>query len=549
MGKKNRKQKLGRNDMCPCGSGRKLKKCHGMIPGRTVNIPISTTPNISPKRIIDRHNAREIQRKKQQGLGKPIISTELQGHKFIAIGKEVFWSEKWKTFHDFLFDYLKICFEKDWWFAEIAKDPAQKHPIINWAELTGKQTAECVTSNKKINTAPMKGATEAYLGLSYHLYLIAHNVELQSSLIQRLKNRDQFLGAYYETFVAAAFIKAGFEITLEDESDSRRSHCEFTATFKETGKQFSVEAKARKGGDQSLKFSNQLYKALKKEADHRRIVFIELNCPESPKLESATQFIDRISTNLRKLENRLTIDGQPAPDAYTFFTNFPYHLNLEKTDINIFALSEGFKISDFKPNGTASSIREALKIREKHYEMYKLFASISKHTEIPSTFDGEIPDFVYGEQETRLIIGQRYMVPDGQDRELPGELVDATVIDDTIVGAYQLDNGKSVIASSTMTPNEMEAFKRHPDTFFGIHNTYERKADTALDLYDFFFDCYSKSSREDLLKFMGSHSDLEQLKSLEHKELVNTYCERCTYSALNIGHETPANRNTPNTVK
>jgi hypothetical protein len=46
-------------------------------------------------------------------------------------------------------------------------------------------------------------------------------------------------------FVAASLLRAGFDIAFEDESDSRTSHCEFTATSKRTGRSFSVEAKSR----------------------------------------------------------------------------------------------------------------------------------------------------------------------------------------------------------------------------------------------------------------------------------------------------------------
>jgi preprotein translocase subunit SecA len=29
------KDKIGRNDPCPCGSGQKYKRCHGAVPGET----------------------------------------------------------------------------------------------------------------------------------------------------------------------------------------------------------------------------------------------------------------------------------------------------------------------------------------------------------------------------------------------------------------------------------------------------------------------------------------------------------------------------------
>ena len=88
------------------------------------------------------------------------------------------------------------------------------------------------------------GAIRAYLGLAYDLYLCAHNAELPELLLKRLRNAQTFEGALYEARVIGSLAKAGFTIELEDETDSDRSHCELTATHKDTGRKFSVEAKA-----------------------------------------------------------------------------------------------------------------------------------------------------------------------------------------------------------------------------------------------------------------------------------------------------------------
>jgi hypothetical protein len=49
----------------------------------------------------------------------------------------------------------------------------------------------------------------------------------------------------YELLVAAAFVRAGFDVAPEDESDSSRSQPEFVATHCETKFTIAVEAKAR----------------------------------------------------------------------------------------------------------------------------------------------------------------------------------------------------------------------------------------------------------------------------------------------------------------
>lgn len=532
MGKKGKRGKIGRNDPCYCGSGKKFKKCHGDAEGGPKLTSTDSSLKNTLQKKLDEHKAIEIQREKQQGLGEPIISANFKGRRFVAIGKELRWSDKWKTFHDFLFDYLKTCFGKEWWFGELAKAPKERHPILIWAVLIGEYTKEHFNTSGKIHSAPTTGAIDAYLGLSYNLYLLAHNVELQKSLVGRLKNIDQFLGAYYETFVAAAFIKAGFVLQLEDETDVSTSHCEFTATYKETGNKFSVEAKARKGGDSSPDIGDQLYRALRKRADHPRVVFIELNSHPRINGNEVMDFIRQLSAHLRELEKRLSIKGNPAPQAYVFLTNFPYQFNLEATNVFKFALAEGFKIPEFNFGLSTPNIREALRIRKDHYEMFQLIKSIHEHSEIPSTFDGEAPDLAFGKTEARLKIGERYLVPDKDGKEVVGELVEATVAWDRAMGIYRLGDSRSIIATCPLTKDELAAYRKYPDTFFGVYKEQGRKVETPLDLFDFFFDTYKHTTKENLLEFMKNHDDIDRLKELEQDELSVTFCERSVYTAM-----------------
>lgn len=90
----------------------------------------------------------------------------------------------------------------------------------------------------------MNGDLFAFLSFAYDLFTLADNAEVQKSLLDRLRKADQYQGARYEMFVAASLLRAGFTIAFEDESDSTTSHCEFIATSKQTGRPFSVEAKA-----------------------------------------------------------------------------------------------------------------------------------------------------------------------------------------------------------------------------------------------------------------------------------------------------------------
>lgn len=65
--------KIGRNDPCPCGNGKKYKRCHGSPEAQQ---RIANIMNNAETRAV----TARVQRERQQGLGKPIISAEVLGH-------------------------------------------------------------------------------------------------------------------------------------------------------------------------------------------------------------------------------------------------------------------------------------------------------------------------------------------------------------------------------------------------------------------------------------------------------------------------------------
>lgn len=299
----------------------------------------------------------------------------------------------------------------------------------------------------------MIGAIAAYISLAYNLYLLAHNIKIQTKLIERLKDKNSFWGAYYETYVAAAFIKAGFDLEFENEDDNYRKHCEFTATCRKTGNRYSVEAKSRQAGKDHAIISNQLYEALKKEANHKRVVFIDVNMPDDGDKEKNIKWLRESLESLRHKEDTLMIKRKPAPEAYIFVTNHPYHYNLDSTRYGWAGLAEGFKIPDFKVDTEYSNIRDALRLREKHADMEQLIKSLKDHYEIPSTFDGEIPEFAFNFANSRLFIGHKYTIPTNEGKEVVGELTAAWIseTDKLVYGAYKLMDGNSIITTAIPT--------------------------------------------------------------------------------------------------
>jgi len=513
--------KIGRNKPCSCGSGKKYKKC---CYGKTESIP----PEVLLQ--FERMNAKQSLIEKQQGLGRSIISIESHGYRLVAVGRRMYYSQRWKTFHDFLLEYIRLIFGKEWGQAEFAKPFAERHPVIQWHEMAHKYMREHQAGNSTINTVPMTGAMSAYINLSYNLYLLAHNVEIQERLIGRLKDISQFRGAQYETYVAAEFIKAGFGLEIENEEDSRTTHCEFTAVSKKTGRKYSIEAKARQPGKTTVSIGNQLYNALKKQAQRERIIFIDVNISEF--LNQVPNIVDEI----KRKELGLTINDNPAPSAYLFITNHPFEYDLEGICENRTGFSHGFKIPDFSFDFKFTNIRDVLKARKNHQDMFDLIKSICEHEEIPSTFDGEHPEFVFAAKTAppRLIIGEKYMVTDKDGKNIESVLVNASVSEPEkkIYGIYRTNDSRQLICVNPMTDDELIAYRRQPDTFFGVPLKQTQKAKDPLDLFDFFYENYKATPRERILEFVKGRSDFDALQKLSGEELLISYCEGLVYSAM-----------------
>jgi hypothetical protein len=517
--------KIGRNDPCPCGSGMKYKKCHGdlRVTERLAKV-MAAIPTMNA-----RHMAHEHQRKQQQGLGRPIIATTLSsGHQVVAVKNRLFYSSKWKTFHDFLIDYLKDAVGTEWGNTELKKPLDERHPILIWHHKLCEQQRISITEPGQVVGAQMTGAVSAYLNLAYDLYALEHNAELRAKLIARLHNNEHFAGARYEVQVAAMLVRAGFTLEFEDEDNRNTTHCEFTATNTRTGKKFSVEAKRAQSG----RITRQLVRALNKAANHTRIVFIDLNAPDESVDNQPPAFVKRAFDLLRRFEV-LDPQAQRLPPAYVVLTNSSWEHHLDETRGRIVVLADGFHIEEFKLDHAFSTLRAAVDGRQAHIEIHDLLKSIRSHSEIPATFDGENPELAFKGTEDVLLIGNRYMIPDADGNDVPSTLVSAVVIENEKVAMCiaHTDDGKSIGFTAPLSETELAAWKKHPETFFG-EIASNHKADTAIDLYDFFLASYSKTSKENLLKFLAASPDIQELAKLSQSELARIYCERLAASAF-----------------
>lgn len=523
--------KVGRNEPCHCGSGKKFKKCHGFIQ----NPVPSASPKVnfdqlwaSAQQEIDKHKVRETQRIKQQGLGRSIISTEFQGYRFVAVGKEMVYG-KWKTFPDFLANYIKITLDPDWGNAEIAKPYDERHPIMQWYHKMCLLRKQHQKHKGEVFNTPFTGAISAYNRLAYNLYLIAHNgKDIQTELIRRLKINDGFQGAYFEAQVAAWMIKAGFELEFEDEADKKTTHCEFTATHIATGEKYSVEAKSRQidpNMKSRVRIKKNLQDALEKNADHKRLVFIDLNRPLHTE-EAAKLAFDRAERIISQSEN-VEISGNLAAPAYVLITNMNDQYVLDSDALATMFSFMGFKRPDFMSKNYAS-FREAARARERHQPMYDLFKSMGEYRAIPQTFDGGLPSEVFGDNKgARLLIGETYLIPDADGNEVPAILTSATVANDVVYGYYyEPVTQTNFLCTNKLTADEVQDYNNHPDTFFGVLQPVSQKIKCPMDWFDFFVDAYRGTDRDKLIELLKPHKDEKVLKVLPYNDLLEILAER-----------------------
>jgi hypothetical protein len=309
--------KVGPNEPCPCGSGKKYKRCH--------RSPVAPAKPVMPNfaKALARSEAERVQRERQQGLGKPIISADFKGTRLVAVKNRLLYSKKWCTFEDFLFEYISIALGSGWGNDEIAKPIDQRHPILIWYQKVCVYQKKQIKEPSKVHTSPMTGVVGAYLHLAHDLYALDHNAESQAKLLARLRNRDKFTGARYEVYVAATFIRAGFDIEFENEDDGSTTHCEFTATHRRTRKRFSVEAKRREG--HRVRIGTLFNSALAKNANHARVISIDINTRDDATGMDEPPYMDKALRRLRSFEGRL-LNGQSRPSAYVFVTNTPWDL-------------------------------------------------------------------------------------------------------------------------------------------------------------------------------------------------------------------------------
>lgn len=481
--------------------------------------------------------AEERVREIQQGRGRPIISAKVKDHQMVAVGNTVHFSKTWKAFPDFLSDYIKMKLGPEWGNGEIAKPLAARHPVMQWYDVYCRYQKETIRIPGEVTSAEITGVVACYLGLSYALYLLAHNVELQDRLVNRLKNIGNFQGAYYELVVASILIRAGFKLTLEDETVPGAKHCEFAAVSETTGKRYWVEAKMRSvngllgrtaadGGTDSDVLGRlipHLNGALAKPAKDERLIFIDLNAPPILDREGKPDWLEPAMSRLEKYEKK---ELKYGVTAYVFVTNMAFHRQLN-TKPTMAAAPFGLGLSDFNRPGLIRVIDAYLQ-KKKHADAHVIGRSLENYLRFPETFDGRLPSEAFGGSSRRILINRTYCFENIDGKDLVGT-VTAVMVDEkkkeAVIAVYEEATRTSRLLRSPMSDAEISEYKEYGPPYFGEAKERSKKLESVLELFEWLMETQKNMPRDKVLAWFASRPDLAELEKMTDGDLRLAYCE------------------------
>ena len=316
---------------CPCGSEIEFKNCCMKRIKEMEEAHRAAWPSIALD--LEKRRRADRVRRARYGEVKPILNADYKGYKVVAVGDRIHFSKQWRTFPDFLEDYIKQVFDPEWFTAELRKPLVERHQILEWYDAKCRFMQQQELGPDGLCKFIPNAAPRAYWLLSYDLYTVKHHAELQAAVVNRLKLKDHFQGARHELFAAATCIRAGYEIAFEDETDKTRKHTEFIATHRPTGQKIAVEAKSkrRRGvlgypGDLPQPFTIRvdierlLEKAFNKPVIHPYVVFLDLNLPPTGRRLLESRWFTEIGDTITQVAAR---SGDRDPFSLIVLSNFP----------------------------------------------------------------------------------------------------------------------------------------------------------------------------------------------------------------------------------
>lgn len=403
--------KVGRNSPCPCRSGKKYKHCCGEVsPKENIlsNIPPETIAKIKEwaGRVRQYEHFCKVEYPARFGsIQHAATSLSHDGTRHVAVGNQIYKSGADTTWYGFLYDHLQEIVNPEWFWEESQKPIEQMHIMVRWFKETCRIELD---ENKRFSLGRPETdipATLAFRSLAYDLFCLqqmkSQVAGTLDGIMGRLKHPDHFEGARYELWVIACFLKAGFTLELEDETDRRKTHCEFTATHPPTGAKYSVEAKRRHrlNINHVQTHKNKEYvkpdvqglvsKALAKQASQYRIIFIDVNMPPTEGTIVNAAWVKEFQASKEVLEMQKQYRVKSAPSAFLFATNHPYHyLTTEKPDSRTHFFTTSFNQPDY--------YKDPNLIPKQHPAVFHLMKSVASHFEIPVDFIDNPPKVIQG---------------------------------------------------------------------------------------------------------------------------------------------------------
>jgi len=320
--------KIGRNDLCPCGSGKKYKKCCLQNP----ILPLSNKEITNP---FD-----------SQSLPEPhlhlVKSVVWKGYRWRAIWNRLHYRPIQETFHEFIIEMLKSTFGEEWRKQQMKAPENNRHMLVKWVESYRKwkeiNRTEENREESNLWSAGPSGEVMALLQFAYDMYCLQVVNKLPDFLVERLKDRAKFQGARYEVGIAAIIARSGLDITFLDDVSKNEKHCEFIASHKASGERIGVEAKSRhrkgvlhqKGsfdpiGDVRPGIKDLLRKALKQKPENLPyLVFVDLNLPPTPDIPAEQK---PWLKDIMVMVDGFGIPSEDKPDKFNalIVTNFSYY--------------------------------------------------------------------------------------------------------------------------------------------------------------------------------------------------------------------------------
>lgn len=523
--------KIGRNEPCPCESGKKYKKCCIDQLKPNVRPGVRTMPPEvmrQAQEMMRLHKAQENVRQQQQGHGHPIISFVNQGYRFVAVGRTLYWAKNWLVFTDFLLDFMKKAFGAEW---GTNKKNKAEHPIFRWLSKFQHHNDSLPTEGK-LKTGPMMGFFACWLHLAYALYLIAHNDQIPPVLLTRLRNSVTFMPAYYEAIVGAALAVAGFELSCAETKTTSTPTPEFRAKSKATGTTYEVEAKRKERwrsptndvtnadfqSELRSYVRDQVHAASKKKLKNP-VYWFELNIPTMFKEADWRVVGNKVGETLREAEKTMTVAGEAIQSAFVVITNHTFLANEDIEGEPSFAFLETIKIEDY-PFGRAIELEAALEGYDKYRDIFWMMEAWKVSRTAPVTFDGTPPELLSpdGVSQRTIKIGDIMEAP-GPD----GKLVKAKVTEiasmrgEAMVALHA--NGQSWFVKMPLTEGETKAAQRFTDAIFGKDNASRGLGeDDWFGLYDFLLRANADMTQEQADKFFEENPTLSHYKGLPVKE-------------------------------